>query len=150
MARMATTQDWAHLSTPGIIRARSRALANDQRQMLARLVAARKKRDMRQADVAAVLGVSPQAISKLEHYDADPKLSTLQRYANAVGVVIDTEVRLDDGESLSQRQSSGEWAAQTLRMSVHTGDADRRLPRVWSTSEVVETESVRQHFALVC
>lgn len=45
------------------------------------------------------MGVSPQAISKLERYDADPKLSTLRRYANAVGAIVEHRVTADRGQS---------------------------------------------------
>lgn len=44
--------------------------------MLADLVRVRRENNLTQKDVAKLMGVSQQAVNKVERYDADPRLST--------------------------------------------------------------------------
>lgn len=53
---------------------------------------------MTQKDVAELLGISQQAVQKFESYDSDPKMSTLARYANAVGALVTHSVEPDVGQ----------------------------------------------------
>lgn len=66
-------------------------LANDLVQeddrLLSELVELRRK-TMTQQDVADRLGISRPAVAAFERYDADPKLSTVRRYALAVRAYI--------------------------------------------------------------
>lgn len=89
---MTSLNQWAHLANPSAIRDRAKQLSQDHRQLMADLVKSRVESGMSQADVAEVMGVSQQRVSQLERYDSDPKLSTLRRYANAVGAVTRTAV----------------------------------------------------------
>lgn len=45
----------------------------------------RKLKKLTQAEVAERMGVSQPTVSEFEHYDANPTLSTIMRYALAVG-----------------------------------------------------------------
>ena len=65
--------------------------------LLSRLVQVRGPR--RQRDVAEAMGTTQSAISELESGRVDPHLSTLQRYARAVGAQLD--VRISAGNSTS-------------------------------------------------
>lgn len=76
---------------------RAKTLAKSDYKLLADLVKVRKENQLDQGDVAAILGISQQAISKLESYDSDPKLSTLRRYANAIGAFVEHTVVADKG-----------------------------------------------------
>lgn len=60
------------------------------------LVAFRKERNIDQATVAHHMGIDPSGVSKIEAGHRDLLQSTLQRYAMAVGVVIDHQVRAFD------------------------------------------------------
>lgn len=82
-----------------LVRARAKLLAGEHRQMRATLIRLREEAGLTQAEVGALVGVSQQAINKFERYDADPKLSTLRRYANAVGAIIEHRVTVDVGQS---------------------------------------------------
>ena len=82
-----------------LARGRAKVLAREDREMRAALVAVREAKKLTQAEIAARMGVSPQAVSKLERYDADPKLSTLRRYANAIGAIVEHRVTEDRGQS---------------------------------------------------
>lgn len=53
-----------------------------------RLVAIRVAKHLTQAQVGERMGVKQPAVAALERPDADPKLSTLRRYALALGVLV--------------------------------------------------------------
>lgn len=83
-----------------LIRARAKFLAREDRLMRAELVRLREQAGLTQAEVGELLGVSQQAVNKFERYDSDPKLSTLRRYANAIGAVIEHRVAPDVGQTV--------------------------------------------------
>lgn len=106
-------------------------LAREHRRLRAELVRVRQESGLTQADVAELLGTSPQAVSKLERYDADPKLSTLARYANAVGALIEHRVTVDRGQSRVLAASSG-WGEvrTTVKIGPIPTGAVRTAPRL--------------------
>lgn len=57
----------------------------ERHSILDRLVALRRRRHLSQSAVAARIGVRQPTVSGFETEDSDPRLSTLQRYARAVG-----------------------------------------------------------------
>lgn len=63
--------------------------------LLRRFVSRRKVRSISQAAVAAQMGTTQSAVSDLEAGRTDPRFSTLQRYARAIGCRL--EVRFTDG-----------------------------------------------------
>jgi len=69
--------------------------AKARSDLLRRFVARRKVRSISQAAVAAQMGTTQSAVSDLEAGSTDPRLSTLQRYARAIGCRLD--VRFTDG-----------------------------------------------------
>lgn len=59
------------------------------------LVALRKRRNITQAQVAERMGLASQSVvSDIENLNTDPKLSTLRRYALAVGATVRHVARL--------------------------------------------------------
>lgn len=80
----------------GIRRARARRLARAESQLKYDLIQARIDRAMSQEDVAAILGVTQATVSRFEDIDNDPKLSTIIRYANAIGANLSLNVEPDD------------------------------------------------------
>lgn len=84
-------------------------LMREEREMLSRLVAIRKEK-FKQAEIGALMGVSQSAVAKIETGDRDPRLSTLRRYAAALGVLLRYDV-------LEER----EW-----KPAVRTGFSDTR------------------------
>jgi transcriptional regulator with XRE-family HTH domain len=68
------------------LRARRQAL-------LDRLVAARREAGLTQTELAARMGTSQSAVARLENGDLDARLSTLERYAAALGRTVDWQVR---------------------------------------------------------
>lgn len=52
------------------------------------LIALRKRHGLSQAEVAARMGRSQSVVSDIETMSTDPRLSTLRRYALAIGVAV--------------------------------------------------------------
>ncbi|HEU0298065.1 MAG TPA: helix-turn-helix transcriptional regulator [Longimicrobium sp.] len=59
----------------------------------AMLLAARQEAGLTQVEVARRLGTHKSAISRMENHAEDIRLSTLQRYAEAVGCFLSLELR---------------------------------------------------------
>lgn len=95
-----------------LVRPRAQVLARADRQLRAELVALRRAAGLTQRQLADRMGVSQQAVQKLERYDSDPKLSTLRRYANAVEAVVEHRVTPDTGQSAALASPS-RWDDQT-------------------------------------
>jgi transcriptional regulator with XRE-family HTH domain len=77
--------------------ARRRALADD-------LLARRVSLGLTQTEVAARMGTSQSAVARMEAGDSDLRVSTVERYAAAVGFVVDWTFR---EEPSSRRRRPG-------------------------------------------
>jgi transcriptional regulator with XRE-family HTH domain len=67
-------------------------------ELMASLKALRKKRGISQAVVAQRMGVTQPAVAAFEHYDANPRMSSIRRYALAIGAQLSitvNEITLD-------------------------------------------------------
>lgn len=95
--------------TPEVIRARAKVLAREHRTMRSELTLLRREAGLSQGDVAERMGVTQQAVSKFERYDSDPKLSTVRRYANAVGALVEHRVERDQGQSVALAAAKSSW-----------------------------------------
>ena len=62
-----------------------REMARRRQALAEELVSARLEAGLSQTEVAARMGTSQSAVARLESGDADIRLSTLERYATAVG-----------------------------------------------------------------
>lgn len=71
----------------------ARQLTESTSQLIQDLVGARKAALLSQIDVAKAMGTSQASISRFETGLTDVHLSTLRRYAKAVGAVFDFKVR---------------------------------------------------------
>lgn len=60
-----------------------------ERQLLRALAAKRVELHLSQTVVAARMGTSQSALARLERGEADPRLSTLERYAAALGQTLE-------------------------------------------------------------
>ena len=68
-------------------------MAAHRERMVEELVGLRRELGLSQTEVAARMGTSQSAVARLESGEADVRLSTLERYAAALGRVLD--VRLE-------------------------------------------------------
>jgi transcriptional regulator with XRE-family HTH domain len=64
------------------------AFAEDHGALIERLIEERRRRGLSQAEVAARMGTSQPAVARLESGRSDARVSTLERYANALGTTI--------------------------------------------------------------
>jgi len=68
-------------------------MAQRRRALAARLVARRQQLGLSQTEVAARMRTSQSAVARLESGDADVRLSTLERYAAALGQELDWRLK---------------------------------------------------------
>lgn len=61
------------------------AAAMRTRQLLRELAAARRQARLSQKAIASRMGTSQEAVSRLERGISDPRISTVERYAQALG-----------------------------------------------------------------
>ncbi|BCN82792.1 helix-turn-helix domain-containing protein [Prescottella equi] len=82
----------AQLADDEYARLRNRLAHNDD-QMLEDLVTLRRTKGLSQDEVASRMNRSKTAVSNFERLGADPHLSTIRRYAAAIGALLETKVR---------------------------------------------------------
>lgn len=70
-------------------------LARSENHLIRELVAARKRRGLKAADVARTMGVDRSAVTRFESGGTNPTMATINRYAEAVGVMIRYAVESD-------------------------------------------------------
>jgi predicted transcriptional regulator len=68
-------------------------LAARRRELIDELVRARQENDLSQTEIAARMGTSQSAVARLESGGLDARLSTLERYAAALGYTVNWQVR---------------------------------------------------------
>ncbi|MHA6793923.1 helix-turn-helix domain-containing protein [Pseudonocardia bannensis] len=77
-----------HTSFPGL-----QGMLDRRRALMNELVTARRESGLSQTDIAARMGTSQSAVARLERGDVDARLSTLERYAAALGRTVDWQIR---------------------------------------------------------
>ena len=81
----------------------------DVERIIDTLVALRRDLGVSQQDIAGEMGTTQSAVSKLERAGSDPRISTLQRYAAAVGARVRFGLETSTGRR-AVRQASDESA----------------------------------------
>ena len=74
-----------------------REIAQRRRRVIGELAGARRAAGLSQTEVAARMGTSQSVVARLETGETDARLSTLQRYASAVGRELELGVRPQEG-----------------------------------------------------
>lgn len=97
-----------------LINARADALVESDFGLLQDLIALREKHHLSQEDVAVRMGVTQPTVSKFERTDANPRLSTIRRYAMAVDglvlhKVIDDCIDETNFDAIITTQFSSKW-----------------------------------------
>ena len=80
--------DLLGIDTGDPVQQRASELVESDRQLLRNLVAHRRDQGLSQEEVGRRMGVTQPAVAAFERPDADPKLSTVRRYALAVGAMV--------------------------------------------------------------
>lgn len=73
---------------PGFREMALRRMSAERRRLVADLAAQRQSAGLSQTEIAARMGTSQSAVARLEAGEADVRVSTLERYAAAVGTQI--------------------------------------------------------------
>lgn len=81
------------LHNPAMLRARE--LVENDRRLIDDLVRVRAEKGLSQEDVGRLMGVSQPTVAAFEREDSNPKMSTIRRYAHALGVTVRHEVVFD-------------------------------------------------------
>ena len=68
-------------------------LSESRRALIEELVQARRASELSQTEIAARMGTSQSAVARLESGELDARLSTLERYAAALGRTVDWQAR---------------------------------------------------------
>lgn len=108
-------------------------LAREDVHLLERLVCARRDQHLTQGQVAARMGVSQATVSAFERLGNDPHLSTIRRYAWAVGVMVRHHVD-DDGAPLpsdSQEMWHVSGSSITARPTAAARARSREVDKAW-------------------
>ncbi len=74
-------------------------LGERRRQLIDELVRARQESALSQTEIAARMGTSQSAVARLESGELDARLSTVERYAAALGRTVDWQVRPSEESS---------------------------------------------------
>lgn len=69
-------------------------LVEDHAELVSRLAAERKRLGLTQAEVAERMGTTAGKVDEFEKLDSDPRLSTVRRYAMAVGLRLVTTCKV--------------------------------------------------------
>lgn len=96
------------------IEARADALVDAHEELMRRLIEMRKLHRISQETVAERMNVSQPTVAAFERYDSNPTLSTIRRYALAVGARIQNSV-IDDCE---EHALPFELLAESTRLSM--------------------------------
>src|SRR3989442_8481941 len=83
---------------PGFREMALRRMSAERRMLVADLTAQRRAAGLSQTEVAARMGTSQSAVARLETGDADVRVSTLERYAAAIGSQLAWQARARPGE----------------------------------------------------
>jgi transcriptional regulator with XRE-family HTH domain len=76
-----------------------REMAEGRRRLLAELLGQRRSLGLSQTEVAARMGTSQSAVARLEAVAGDVRLSTLERYAEAVGQTLRWSLEPESGNA---------------------------------------------------
>ena len=94
-----------------------------------RIASLRKEKDLKQDDLAEMLSVSPQAVSKWENDQTCPDISILPQLAKILGVSVDELLTGKSGEDpvvkLIPPEKQKDFKDMMLRIVVDSADGDK-------------------------
>jgi len=101
----------------------ARRLVRSDDKLLDDLIEIRRIKKLTQREVGEAMGVSQSAVARIESGERDPRLSTLRRYALAVGA--DVEHRAEPFNAVVEKRS--EFANRAVRLAA-SGHGGRWVP----------------------
>jgi DNA-binding XRE family transcriptional regulator len=113
---------------PGFREMALRRMSAERRRLVADLTAQRRSAGLSQTEVAARMGTSQSAVARLETGDADVRVSTLERYAAAIGSQVAWQARPGSAEPGSVQPGSVQ-AGSVQAGSVQAGSVQAGPPQ---------------------
>ena len=113
-----------------------KALAEADDNLLEDLVRLRKAKGLTQQQVADRMHRDKAAVSNFERLSADPHLSTIRRYAAAVGARVSHQVTDFDLIQSSDYTTVIAQHWEKLRDAVSSSDADYCAENIWGTEQL--------------
>lgn len=101
--------------------------ALQRQELMADLVSRRIAAGIKGKDVARAMGVTPSTVSELENHQDDPRLSTVQRYARAIGVRVEL-VTLSSAASSWRAPANRDVLPQRRTWRMESTDAVQASP----------------------
>jgi transcriptional regulator with XRE-family HTH domain len=80
---------------PGFREMALRRMSAQRQRLISELATQRQSAGLSQTEVAARMGTSQSAVARLEAGEGDVRMSTLERYAAAIGGELEWELRAD-------------------------------------------------------
>lgn len=84
---------------PGFREMALRRMSAERRRLVSDLTAQRQSAGLSQTEIAARMGTSQSAVARLEAGEADLRVSTLERYAAAIGSQIRWQITLGERQA---------------------------------------------------
>lgn len=113
------------------VRLADHLVAQDE-ALLDQLIDLRHRANLSQKDVAERLGITQSAIAKFESGERDPRLSTLRRYALAVGAsvthAVDSYKPYEGAQPATRLTSAQSGASRVLKLSGRNAGSLRYKP----------------------
>lgn len=106
---------------------RAQLLAANDRALLRELVRLRKEQGISQDAVGRMLGISQPSVAAFESHDANPKLSTIRRYAHAIGALVRHTVAQDVGQLTDPDRAMG-WRTARLDATIQPAPPREAVP----------------------
>ena len=99
---------------PGFREMALRRMSAERRRLVADLTSQRRSAGLSQTEVAARMGTSQSAVARLETGDADVRVSTLERYAAAIGSQLAWQAQVGQAELGQPRPAQPGYAGPGL------------------------------------
>lgn len=87
-------------------------LVDEDHRLVESLIRLRRASGLTQQDVAERMGVTQSAVARIETSQRDPRLSTLRRYAMAVGACVSHTVEAADSSPRISAPRGASWVDQ--------------------------------------
>ena len=91
------------IENPKHLEARAEQLVESHFELMQSLIALRKKKGLSQEIVGERMGISQPGVAAFEAMDSNPTLSSVRRYAHAVGARITHQVIDDSGVAIKRK-----------------------------------------------
>lgn len=103
----------------------AREMVKSDRRLIGKLVQLRRQQRLTQEDLAGRMGVSQSAIAKFENGPGDPRLSTLRRYALALGVEVTHQVGGHDCSAVDDMIRRGDHVIREIESYLEARPSQR-------------------------